>query len=753
MRFVGLVAALLLSAAPAYADEADWVGSWGAHWSGGDVRIELVQQGTEIVGSIPLHGGELRAHVEGRSLVGEWNEGGWSGRFVFTLMPGGRAFLGHFDNGEWWSGARRDTWAAMPPIDQSTPRAVMRSFLLAGEKVRTSVPDAIGQAAMLMEFRGWANSLTIYEQVRLAQQIFNLVDLTTVNLWEIPEAPSENKVAIELTQSGTGAVLPLKLHRLRGRRWWIETPDQEALAADTKTLLARSNGRVPPQEADPTLPTARDAMRRFIEAFPSWDSGGREHALGTLDLSQFPAATRDYEGALAAQYLMRVLERIGPVITQEVPDDPAARNPYVHFIHPAGRIAIGRVGDGADARWKFTADTVQSARDLFEAVSAMHIAPDGRIAHPDPLYFQLREIVERHAPVLLHRVPLMPLERWQLLSGAAIFLAASLASVIVILLLRLVLRRASTHRMLYAPGGLKWPIFLTITALVWTVTTPSFGLPSELVMVIGGVSAVILAIGVVWGGWQIIDLIGEATTPDSERPQIPLDEIVLHLLVGVIRATLVIGALAYVADALSIPYSGVIAGLGIGGLAVAFASKETLSNVFGAAILVIDRPFRRGDLITAGDTRGTVEHVGIRSTRIRTSEDSVLVIPNGKLADATINNLGTRRHRLAQASVVLPYGVPSRKITRFVEGIRERLAENPKIVDDRTQLGVTTLTENGAQIDLTCYLDVGSATEERVVKQTLMLDIINLADGMGIPIGTEAAPKPLPRAKKSIAAE
>jgi len=135
-----------------------------------------------------------------------------------------------------------------------------------------------------------------------------------------------------------------------------------------------------------------------------------------------------------------------------------------------------------------------------------------------------------------------------------------------------------------------------------------------------------------------------------------MDEIVVSLVLGACKLMLLAGGLLFIADALSIPYEGVLAGLGIGGLAVAFASKETLSNVFGAGILVADRPFRRGDWIEAGEARGTVEHVGIRSTRIRTADDSLMFVPNGKLADATVNNLGTRRHRVARAKLLAAHG-------------------------------------------------------------------------------------------------
>jgi MscS family membrane protein len=129
----------------------------------------------------------------------------------------------------------------------------------------------------------------------------------------------------------------------------------------------------------------------------------------------------------------------------------------------------------------------------------------------------------------------------------------------------------------------------------------------------------------------------------------------------------------YVATELSIPTNGILAGLGLSGLAVAFASKETLSNVFGAGILVADRPFKKGDLITAGDIHGTVEQVGIRSTRIRTSEDTQIVVPNGKLSDASINNWGDRKYRFFQAKIRVAYGAAAAQIEGFMAKLQDML--------------------------------------------------------------------------------
>jgi small-conductance mechanosensitive channel len=216
----------------------------------------------------------------------------------------------------------------------------------------------------------------------------------------------------------------------------------------------------------------------------------------------------------------------------------------------------------------------------------------------------------------------------------------------------------------------------------------------------------------------------------------------VSLAVGGLRIAVVVGAFAYIADALGVPYSGIIAGLGISGLAVAFASKETLSNVFGAGILMIDRPFRHGDSIVAGDTRGTVEHVGIRSTRIRTAEDSVIVMPNGKLSDATINNLGTRRHRLVKMTLIVPYSVGADQIDGFKTALEALLGGHAAVVAHRVQVGAKTLVVEGVELEATFYLDVATTAAESEARHALVLEILRLADRLGVALSVQHAPAP-----------
>jgi len=230
-----------------------------------------------------------------------------------------------------------------------------------------------------------------------------------------------------------------------------------------------------------------------------------------------------------------------------------------------------------------------------------------------------------------------------------------------------------------------------------------------------------------------VDAIARRLTVAAMRTVTPVDEIMVSLLAGATKAALVAGAAVYVALTLHIPVAGIVAGLGVGGLAFAFASRETLQNVFGAGILLADRPFKRGDAIVAGDVRGIVEGVGIRSTRVRTSEDSLMVVPNGKLADATINNLGTRRYRVTTGKISVDWTGKPEQVDALIEGIRAILDAREDVVKERTQVGAMGLGTDGVEVEFTAFLKVPNLTAERAVKHEILREVLALAHRLKLP--------------------
>jgi MscS family membrane protein len=130
--------------------------------------------------------------------------------------------------------------------------------------------------------------------------------------------------------------------------------------------------------------------------------------------------------------------------------------------------------------------------------------------------------------------------------------------------------------------------------------------------------------------------------------------------------------------------TALIASLGIGGLAIALAAQDTLANLLGSFIIYLDKPFRPGDTIEINDITGTVEHVGFRTTRIRTSQKSLLTVPNKKLIDNALNNITMSAARRVKFSIGLTYGTQSTQIQAVINDVKKAILEHPLISNDFT---------------------------------------------------------------------
>lgn len=239
--------------------------------------------------------------------------------------------------------------------------------------------------------------------------------------------------------------------------------------------------------------------------------------------------------------------------------------------------------------------------------------------------------------------------------------------------------------------------------------------------------------------WYVSSIVGQALIRRGELTETTADDILAMLLLGIARLGIAIGVVLGVAHALSLSATGVWAGLGISGVALALASKETISNIFGAAILAGDRPFRRGDWIVTSDVEGAVEDVGIRSTRVRTAQDSLMVVPNGKLADSTITNLGKRRGTALRLSLPVTAGATPERLEELAEWLRARLDADAAVLQGRTQVTLSAISDSSIVVELSAQLDVATPAAERKARHALLLDVLREAPRLGLVLGTGMA--------------
>tara|TARA_X000001036_G_scaffold44378_4_gene35447 strand:+ start:7411 stop:8763 length:1353 start_codon:yes stop_codon:yes gene_type:complete len=267
---------------------------------------------------------------------------------------------------------------------------------------------------------------------------------------------------------------------------------------------------------------------------------------------------------------------------------------------------------------------------------------------------------------------------------------------------------------------------------VWLVLLPLVNLPSGLLGFIEPALHIYITLACIWFGFRGTDLIAWVARQKAAKSKNKLDDLLVPLLRKTLKAVVVVFGIVYLAESMKIQLAPIIAGLGIGGLGFAFAAKDTIENFFGSITVILDKPFEIGDWVIIDGVEGTVESVGMRSTRIRTFYDTVVTIPNSILVTTKCNNYSKRRYRRWKQMISLGYSTPPEKIAAFCEGIRELLRVHPYTRKDYYQVWLNEFA--GSSLDVLVYVfwtapDWQTELRER---HRFMLDIIRLAGDLGV---------------------
>ena len=184
-----------------------------------------------------------------------------------------------------------------------------------------------------------------------------------------------------------------------------------------------------------------------------------------------------------------------------------------------------------------------------------------------------------------------------------------------------------------------------------------------------------------------------------------LEDSSVEFLLKLVRALIYIIAIFVVLALLEINLTGLVAGLGIGGVIVTLAAQDTAKNIFGGAILFIDKPFNVGDWIEVSNFEGTVEDVTFRTTRIRTFENSIVNIPNSIIADSSINNWSKMEKRRYKTNLCIELNTPLEKLEVFKKRVEEMLQNRKAVFDDSIIVKFDEIKENGINVLIYTYTD------------------------------------------------
>jgi MscS family membrane protein len=205
----------------------------------------------------------------------------------------------------------------------------------------------------------------------------------------------------------------------------------------------------------------------------------------------------------------------------------------------------------------------------------------------------------------------------------------------------------------------------------------------------------------------------------------------LSLAANIVRGIILgIGVLSVIA-ALGYPVGTALAGLGIGGLALAFGAQKTVENVFGSISLAVDQPFRIGDLVRVENFVGTVEEIGLRSTRFRTEERTLVTIPNGKLADQRLESLEARDRLRFATTLRLAYSTTREQLTEVLSGMEHVLRAHPRIWPGGVSVRLKELGPNSLDIEVNAWFRLLGGDEFLASREQILLEFMRVVEEAG----------------------
>lgn len=255
----------------------------------------------------------------------------------------------------------------------------------------------------------------------------------------------------------------------------------------------------------------------------------------------------------------------------------------------------------------------------------------------------------------------------------------------------------------------------------------------------------LLVILAAWGLFRMSDK-GELTSLFLvKKLDWDVDEVLLPFLSKALRFLVAAIAVLIIAQEWNYSISGLLAGLGLGGLAFALAAQDLLSNLFGGMVIFLDKPFSLGDWIKTGDVEGTVEDINFRSVKIRTFAQAVVSVPNSKLVGGAITNFSRMGKRKAEVALTLRPDTSADQIRSCVKKLREMFSHNGEIEQDSATVSFDGVGESGYLLTMNFYTKTTDWKEYLKARENIYYSVMKIlaeeAISLSFPLQTLAGRK------------
>jgi MscS family membrane protein len=490
---------------------------------------------------------------------------------------------------------------------------------------------------------------------------------------------------------------------------------------------------------------------------PSRDAAKRLHELSaeaelTLNLSEAPPAARYEMGRDTVVYLYEVLSRIELPPVAEIPDAAAyvdtgdereTKGKPASWTIPHTEITIARVADGPrSGEFLFDPETVARAAEFYEKTHALSY----RRAVPLENYAEKRAYLSMASGFIAPRT-IEALPDWLKHSvyGQAVWKWLALAILIAFTVaVLLVVHRLSRCRISRQPVTvhlcrLVTPVtLLLLTPLVLDIANRELTLTGRVAEGLTLLADAVAYFSLAWIAWTGSQVLAEAVISIPKIPEQSLNAHLLRLAARIAGVAAVIAIIFYISSQLGAPLYGIVAGLGVGGIAIALAAQNTIEHFIGSLNLFADRPVRVGDFCRYGEDPspewqriGIVESIGLRSTRIRGMDHSVTTIPNGDFSRMHLVNYSLRSHMLLKTVLGLRYETTDDQLRYVLASLREMLLAHPRVVDEEPRVRFAGFGDFALRVVIRARLDTTDLNEFRAIREDLLLRMMNIVKEAG----------------------
>ena len=524
-----------------------------------------------------------------------------------------------------------------------------------------------------------------------------------------------------------------------GASGFDETPEEDSDDFQFGTVRTDS-----PRQTLTTFLQLRDDLEQTLQAYRDdktrvlagqiellWDQ-----LIALLDLSSVPRASQREVGTDTIAYLLDIFGRIELPKLDSIPDedafaDEAARAQW-RIPHTPIRI-VGIAEGPREGEFLFSERTVRVAPRFYRGIQS------------SPLQSRLgikswsRVIPQISGPMVPAGVlAVMPdglksiwldTPRWKVL---AVLVLIILSALLVVFLHRAINRGETDNRLGFLVRRALTPIAILVVVLtLMAFIEHEIKISGTFLEIVNTATIVVIYAAAVWLFWLVALAIFERIIVYRDLPQESFNSHLLRLggkTLGVAGGVIIVGAGA---QELGLPLYSVVAGLGIGGLAVALAIRPTLENLIGGIILYADRPVRVGDFCSFGDKTGTVENIGIRSTKLRALDRTLITVPNAALADMQLINWAKCDRMLITTTIGLRYETDTDQLRYIMVKLREVLHAHPKIDPDTVRVRFSGYGASSLDIGVRVHALTREWNEFHAIREDIFLRMKDIVEASG----------------------